>query len=83
MISGVVILLVSLISTTLAWVVGLAAGAFLTYFIYVVQFFTSLPFAWEYVGEQMWLVWVGYYFILAGVLLTIRKSELINPKSML
>lgn len=40
----------------------------LTYFIYIVQFFASLPFAWEYVGEMFWIVWVGYYLVLAGAL---------------
>lgn len=47
----------------------------LTYFIYIVQFFASLPFAWEYVGEQIWLVWVGYYLLVAGTLLALRKRS--------
>ena len=68
MILGSVTLLVSSISYLLAQILALALSALLTYFIYVVSFFASLPFAWEYVGEQMWIVWVGYYMILAGVL---------------
>ena len=56
-------------------ILGLAANIFLTYFIYVVQFFASVPFAWEYVGEQGWIVWVGYYLILTGVLLGLSKIQ--------
>lgn len=55
-------------------VFAILTNIFLTYFIYIVQFFASLPFAWEYIGEQIWIVWVGYYFILAGVLLAINKK---------
>lgn len=48
---------------------------FLTYFIYITQFFASLPFAWEYVGEKIWLVWVGYYLVLAGIMLSLNYDE--------
>lgn len=48
---------------------------FLTYFTYVVYFFASLPFAWEYVGEQIWVVWVGYYMVVSGVLLAVKKNN--------
>lgn len=51
---------------------------FLTYFIYVVQFFASLPFAWEYVGEQIWLVWLGYYMVLTAVVLSLTYVEKTN-----
>ena len=47
----------------------------LTYFIYMVKFFASLPFAWEYVGEQIWIVWVGYYLLLAGVLIMLSLKN--------
>lgn len=50
-----------------------AAAVLLTYFVYIVQFFASLPFAWEYVGEQVWVVWVGYYLLLGGILLAINR----------
>ncbi|MBI2338380.1 ComEC/Rec2 family competence protein [Candidatus Daviesbacteria bacterium] len=76
MISGLAMIAVSLISSTLAAFAGLIVGAFLNYFIYIVQFFASLPFAWEYVGEQWWVVWVGYYLLVGGILLGISKSKL-------
>lgn len=51
-------------------------SAFLTYFIYIIGFFSSLPFAWEYIGEQGVVVWVGYYLIVAGMLIAINKNKL-------
>ena len=52
----------------------------LTYFVYVVKFFASLPFAWEYVGEQVWVVWVGYYLVVAGILsmLSLKNGQTKN-----
>ncbi len=75
MILGTVMLFLSFISSFLAQIVALAASVLLTYFIYIVQYFSSLPFAWEYVGEQMWIVWVGYYMILASVLLSLNHDK--------
>ncbi len=53
---------------------AILAEAFLTYFIYIVQFFSSLSFAWVYVGEQLWMVWVGYYMVLGGILLGLSRK---------
>lgn len=50
----------------------------LTFFIYVVQFFASLSFAWQYVGEQVWVVWVGYYMVVGGVLTAVYKLKVKN-----
>lgn len=75
MIFGVGMMLMSLIWVGLAQVAALVTSIFLTYFIYIVQFFSSLPFAWKYVGEQIWVVWVGYYIVLGGVLLLISKLK--------
>lgn len=54
---------------------ALLAQALLTYFIYIVQFFSSFSFAWIYVGEQIWIVWVGYYLILAAVMLLLNNVK--------
>ncbi len=75
MILGAIMLLISLISISLAWILGLIAGAFLTYFIYIVQFFASLNFAWEYVDAQIWIVWLGYYLVLAGIMLLLINAK--------
>lgn len=71
MILGSILLVASLLSQFLAQILALAISVFLTYFIYVVEFFSSLPFAWQYVGEQFWIVWVGYYMIVAGIMLSL------------
>jgi len=55
--------------------VGILVNAMLTYFIYIVQFFSSLPFAWEYIGEQVWMVWVGYYLIVAAIMLSLNNVK--------
>lgn len=56
-------------------IVGVGVNVLLTYFIYIVQFFAQLPFAWEYIGEQLWIVWVGYYLVIGGVLLGLSRNE--------
>lgn len=54
---------------------ALMTNILLTYFIYIVRFFASLPFAWEYVGEQLWIVWVGYYMLLLGIMLSLNYGK--------
>lgn len=75
MILGVILLIISVISQFLGQLAALVVGVLLTYFIYIVQFFASLPFAWEYVGEQVWVVWIGYYFVLAAVLIFLKNAK--------
>lgn len=67
MIFGVLMLLIN-------WV-GILVNALLTYVIYIVQFFASMSFAWEYIGEQLWIVWVGYYMLVAGVMLSLKNAQ--------
>lgn len=73
MIVGGLMVILSLVWVTAGSILGLLASIMLTYFIYIVEFFGSLPFAWEYVGEQVWIVWVGYYLVMGGVLIGINK----------
>ncbi|MBI2599983.1 ComEC/Rec2 family competence protein [Candidatus Daviesbacteria bacterium] len=75
MILGTVTLFLSFFSSLLAQIVGIVTSVLLTYFIYIVQFFASMPFAWEYIGQQSWLVWIGYYMILAGGLMVLHKQN--------
>ena len=75
MILGAVTLIFSFLSLFLVQIVGFSASALLAYFVYIVKFFASMPFAWEYVGEQSWLVWVGYYLVLAGILMAISTRH--------
>ena len=73
MIGGMLMLLVSFISQLGGQIIAWALNSFLTYFIYIVQFFGSLPFAWEYVGEFHWIVWVGYYMAVGGILIGLNN----------
>lgn len=73
MILGTAMLLLSFLGQFLGQLVAFWTNTLLTYFIYIVQFFSVLPFAWEYIGEQIWIVWVGYYLVLGGILLGINK----------
>lgn len=75
MMGGALMLLVGIIFSTLGQLVAFGVNALLTYFIYIVSFFASLPFAWEYIGEQMWIVWVGYYLVLAAIMLLLNNDK--------
>lgn len=75
MILGSVMLFLNLLWTPLAQLASIAVSALLTYFIYIVEAFATLPFAWEYVGEQVWIVWAGYYMIVGGVVLGMSKLK--------
>ncbi len=75
MILGAIMIAVSFISLSLAWFISLGVSAFLTYFIYIVQYFSSLSFSWVYVGEQVWVVWVGYYLVVASIMLSLINAK--------
>ncbi|TSC64021.1 MAG: Uncharacterized protein G01um101493_268, partial [Microgenomates group bacterium Gr01-1014_93] len=51
MILGAIFLIFSFIFPPLASFIALIANIFLTYFVYVVEFFGKLPNSWEYIGE--------------------------------
>jgi len=74
------IMVLGALMLVLGGVVSLLVSAFLTYYIYAVQFFASFPFAWEYVGEQVWAVWVGYYLVLGGVLVALSRANKLESR---
>lgn len=76
---GLFMLILTTVSDLLGKMIALGLNAVLTYFIYIVSFFASLPFAWEYVGEKIWIVWVGYYLILMAVMLSLNNGQRKNP----
>lgn len=59
---------------------AILTNIFLTYFIYIVSFFAGLPFAWEYIGEQIWIVWVGYYLIVTSIMLILNNDQTANSR---
>lgn len=76
---GLIMLIFAQISDFMARIVALLLNILLTYFIYIVKFFSSFPFAWEYVGEQIWAVWAGYYMVLAAVMLSLNYGKAEDP----
>lgn len=78
MVAGIVMLLLGFVWTMAGTLAAIGVNALLTYFIYIVQFFSSLPFAWEYVSEQGWVVWAGYYILLTGIMLLLNNAKTKN-----
>lgn len=74
MITGAFALLISLINISLAWVFGLIPGVFLTYFVYIIEFFNQ-KWGSLYIPNVSPVVWVGYYLLLFGLFLTMQKSN--------
>lgn len=60
--------LVIIVGSLLTW----PLLAFTKYFVYIITFFGNLPFAWGYVGEVNVIVWLGYYLLLAGIVLSFK-----------
>jgi competence protein ComEC len=63
MASGGIVALVSLVSLEVSTALALIPGVFLTYLIYIVEFFNSLSPSVE-VKSLGWVFWLGYYLIL-------------------
>lgn len=75
MIGGAALLMTSFIIQPFGVLIAFLLNILLTYFIYIVQFFSSFSWAWIYVGEYSWIVWVGYYMIIGGILMATRKNS--------
>ena len=73
MASGGFVALVSLLSLEVASALALIPGVFLTYLIYVVNFFNSLSPSVE-VRSLGWVFWGGYYLILMAIYVWARKK---------
>lgn len=75
MILGAAVLAAGFISGLLGSLIAWPLLALTRYFIYIVEFFGHLPFSWEYVGGKIWIFWVGYYLILAAVMLSLKNGQ--------
>lgn len=73
MIFGGLMIFFSFLSLWLGWLLSAVVYALLTYFIYLVNFFSAVSFSWIYVGEMSWLIWIGYYLLLTAGLLTLSR----------
>lgn len=78
MVSGIFTLIASLINPMLATLIALIPGALLTYFVYIIQFFNSLPYASIYISKTHILVWLGYYLSVLGLFLILKNSNKTN-----
>lgn len=73
MAAGGIVAVVSLVSLEAAAALALIPGIFLTYLIYVVEFFNSLAPSVE-VKSLGWVFWSGYYLMLMAVYVWAKKS---------
>lgn len=74
---GGVIALTTLFSLEIASVLVLIPGIFLTYLIYIVEFFNTLSPSVE-VKSLGWVFWTGYYLLLLGVYFWVKKYNFID-----
>lgn len=79
MISGALAMLIFLINPLLGSFIALFPGAFLTYFVYIIEFF---DFEWTsvYIPRFDPIIWIGYFILLAGVILGL-KSRLVKEST--
>lgn len=79
MLTGASALALGLVNTFLGQLTALVPGILLTYFVYIINFFNS--FGSLTIGTYSPLVWVGYYLIILGIYLYIKRlNEVdINP----
>ena len=78
MVSGALMVILGSVFELIGQVMSLIVGSLLTYFVYVVSFFASLPFSWKYIGEMPIIFWVGYYFVLAATVLSLKYVQTKN-----
>lgn len=81
MATGGVVAIVSLVSLEVAAVLALIPGAFLTYLVYIVNFFNTLSPSLE-VEPRGWLFWLGYYLILFSVYVWAKRNVSMDEKEM-
>lgn len=75
MVSGIITLIVGTLSLTLGQLAALVPGMLLTFFVYIVNFFASLPLASTYIGKLSWVVWIGYFLLILGAFLMIKQAN--------
>ena len=70
--TSAIVAVIGLFAAPLAWVLGWVAWLFLSYMIWVVGFFSALPFASKGVEIGAYFVW-GYYAVLSAALWIINN----------
>lgn len=77
MISGGLSILVGTISLPLAKVIGILTMTLLRYFLYLVQFFSDLPFSSLNLPQTNLILWLGYYLALFGLIWWMRLKMIL------
>ncbi|RJP47628.1 MAG: hypothetical protein C4584_00095, partial [Armatimonadetes bacterium] len=76
MIGGIIGIGAGLIVPVFGQIILLAPGILLTYFLTIVELFAGIPRASIKLGETTLLLWIGYYMVITGILISIKiKSE--------
>lgn len=75
MVSGALAVVVYLINSFLGSLLGLVPGVFLTYFVYIVELFDQ-RWASVYIPKISLVVWLGYYLLILGVYLFLKKRKI-------
>lgn len=72
MVTGFLALLGGLLSQDLGMLLAIVPDLFLTYFIYMVRFFASLPFASTSVPNTNVYFWLGYYLVILSLIMVLK-----------
>lgn len=75
MILGFITLCLGFLSFGLAQLFGLIPNVLLTYFVDVINFFSSLPFASINLDQTSGEIWIGYYLLILACFLLLQKSQ--------
>lgn len=75
MISGFLAMILGFIHIVLGEIAGLIPGILLTYFIYIVQFFSKIPGASFNIGQTGILMWIGYYLLLGALIFKLSQKS--------
>lgn len=78
MVSGLFAIFGALAHQFLGEILILVPGVLLTYFTNIILFFNQ---SWSsiYIGKVHWLVWAGYYLLVLGVFLFLKKANRSSP----
>lgn len=80
MVFGAIALVGSYISYYLGWLLFIIPNIFLTYFVYLVNFFANLPLASYNPGVTSVFFWLGYYLIILGAFIALKGKNLTIDK---
>lgn len=73
MAGGIISLLGVALNPVLGGILALFPAVLLTFFIIIVNWFNTFPFASIYVGNVNWVVWLGYYIFILGIFVYLKK----------